>query len=77
MILGVVNIFKSLYDVFLENAPKRVSLKLLNYFNLGMFIRKVPYDEEKEAIVYLPYLRLITFQLAMKLIHQMPIQSSE
>jgi hypothetical protein len=53
---------------FFEYAPAVVTQRLEHYLNIGMFIRRVPYDEEREAIKYLPYLRVVPFQLARKLI---------
>ena len=38
-----------------------------------MFTRKVPYDQERETLQYLPYLRVLPFQLARRVIHMLPL----
>lgn len=52
----VVKIFYRMYEIFKHSVRPDILDKVNYYIHNGMFIRKIPYEEEREIIGYLPFM---------------------
>jgi hypothetical protein len=52
----VVKIFYRMFEIFKKSVKEEVLSKMMYYLENGMFIRAIPYEEEREIIRFLPFM---------------------